>query len=270
MSAPKTVFLGAFGATIALVDPPSELAGDLVTQLVGRTSLALVDGPADAEYRFSWWREHRQAELWSGEELLRRHLADTPDELITSIVGGAHHGVACHARGFTFVHAGAVAIDGCAVVIPGASHFGKSTLVRALVEAGAGYLSDEFAVLDAGGRVHPYRKPLSLRDVPGEGRLVDVEELGGVHAVEPFEQGCVISTRYEAGVSFEPEPMAPGMLALELVANTVTIQRKPDEDTTAIAAFVRAARGWLGPRGDADEAAGLIAELVRGASAGIG
>ena len=53
------------------------------------------------------------------------------------------------------VHAGVVAFAGRAVVIPGPSHSGKSTLVQALVEAGATYLSDEFALLDEAGRVWP-------------------------------------------------------------------------------------------------------------------
>ncbi len=49
-----------------------------------------------------------------------------------------------------FVHAGAVAVgwQRQAILIPGRSFAGKTTLVKALVEAGAVYYSDEFAVLD--------------------------------------------------------------------------------------------------------------------------
>jgi hypothetical protein len=54
-----------------------------------------------------------------------------------------------------FVHAGVVAVGDRAILLPGMSFAGKSTLVAALVSTGATYLSDEFAVLDAAGLVHP-------------------------------------------------------------------------------------------------------------------
>ena len=49
------------------------------------------------------------------------------------------------------------------VVLLGRNGAGKSTLVAALVAAGARYYSDEFAPLDATGRVHPYRCDLNIR-----------------------------------------------------------------------------------------------------------
>src|SRR5918994_2119193 len=57
-----------------------------------------------------------------------------------------------------FVHAGVVGWRGRAILLPGASHAGKSTLVAALLRAGATYYSDEYAVLDLSGRVHPYAR----------------------------------------------------------------------------------------------------------------
>jgi hypothetical protein len=63
----------------------------------------------------------------------------------------------------TFVHAGVVGWNGRAILVPGRSRSGKTTLVAELVKAGAQYLSDEFAVLDGRGRVHPFAKPLSIR-----------------------------------------------------------------------------------------------------------
>lgn len=45
-----------------------------------------------------------------------------------------------------YVHAGVVAVDGAAVILPGLSRAGKSTLVLALVAAGARFLSDELLV----------------------------------------------------------------------------------------------------------------------------
>src|SRR5687768_13430354 len=60
------------------------------------------------------------------------------------------------ARGMVFVHAGAVGWKGKAIIIPGRSLSGKTSLVAELVRAGAIYYSDEYAVLDKDGRVYPY------------------------------------------------------------------------------------------------------------------
>ena len=65
-----------------------------------------------------------------------------------------------------FVHAGVVGWKDRAILIPGLSHSGKTTLVDQLIRAGATYYSDEYAVLDARGRVHPYPRALGMR-LPG-------------------------------------------------------------------------------------------------------
>ena len=71
--------------------------------------------------------------------------------------------VAEHARRRVFVHAGVVGWKDRAILIPGLSHSGKTTLVERLIRAGATYYSDEYAVLDERGRVHPYPRPLGMR-----------------------------------------------------------------------------------------------------------
>src|SRR6201989_340392 len=53
--------------------------------------------------------------------------------------------VAERARRRVFVHAGAVGWRGRAILIPGRSFSGKTTLVAELVKAGAKYYSDEYA-----------------------------------------------------------------------------------------------------------------------------
>jgi len=56
-----------------------------------------------------------------------------------------------------------VAWEGKGIVIPGRSFSGKSTLVAELLRAGATYYSDEYAVFDKHGRVHPFPKDLEMR-----------------------------------------------------------------------------------------------------------
>jgi hypothetical protein len=65
------------------------------------------------------------------------------------------------------LHAAAAVAGDRAVVLPGAMGAGKSTLVAGLVQAGAGYLTDEAAAIEPGtGRVRPYPKPISLGRPP--------------------------------------------------------------------------------------------------------
>ena len=71
------------------------------------------------------------------------------------------------ARERVFGHAGVVAHEGKALMVPARSMCGKSSLVKALLRAGAEYFSDEFAVLDTEGRVHPYPRRLSIRQPEG-------------------------------------------------------------------------------------------------------
>lgn len=63
--------------------------------------------------------------------------------------------------GLAVFHAGAVTANGRAVVLPGASNRGKSTLTTALVRAGFGYLTDEAAAIDA-GVVRAFPKSIAL------------------------------------------------------------------------------------------------------------
>src|SRR6267143_94986 len=66
------------------------------------------------------------------------------------------------ARRRVFVHAGVVGWKGRAIVVPGRSFSGKTSLVAELVRAGETYYSDEYAVFDSRGRVHPFPKPLEI------------------------------------------------------------------------------------------------------------
>src|SRR5260221_3989077 len=87
--------------------------------------------------------------------------------------------VAEYAPRRVFVHAGVVGWEDRAIVIPGLSHSGKTTLVDQLIRAGATYYSDEYAVLDGRGLVHPYARALGLR-MPNsnQSKKVQAEEIG--------------------------------------------------------------------------------------------
>lgn len=58
------------------------------------------------------------------------------------------------------LHASALAAGGRAVLFAGTSGAGKSSMATQALLKGLSYLSDEFALLDAAGHVHPFPRPL--------------------------------------------------------------------------------------------------------------
>ncbi|HBY94397.1 MAG TPA: hypothetical protein DEP84_10620, partial [Chloroflexi bacterium] len=92
-----------------------------------------------------------------------------------------------------FVHAGVIGWGGRAIVTPGRSLSGKTTLVAEFVRAGATYYSDEYAVLDRRGYVHPYPRPLAIREAAtAKPKKWPVEALGGTAGVVPLPVGLVV------------------------------------------------------------------------------
>jgi hypothetical protein len=187
-------------------------------------------------------------------------------ELSLLVLEGQVRGhVAMNSPDMTFVHAGAVAHHGRAMIFPGRSFSGKSTLVAALVRAGATYYSDEFAVLDADGLVHPYAKPLSLRpDPPTEEVDYAVEELGGTAGVEPLPLGLAVITNYQPGAQWQPQPVASGAAALALFSNAVNGRSEPAVAMRAVTRAVENAIALEGERGEADQIANDLLARVNG------
>jgi len=164
--------------------------------------------------------------------------------------------VAERARRRVFIHAGVVGWRERAIVIPGMSHAGKTTLVAALVRAGATYYSDEYAVFDAQGRVHPYARPLGIRDASGDRpRRCPVRELGGTPGSKPLAVGLVAVSEYREGGRWRPRALSPGQGALALLENTVSARRRPRAALEVLQQVVSQAPVLKGPRGEAEEAA---------------
>jgi hypothetical protein len=179
--------------------------------------------------------------------------------------------IALAAPEYIFVHAGVVADGNRAIVMPGLSFSGKTTLVRALVEAGALYYSDEFAAIDAQGRVHPYPKRLSVRPLLiGDDATLreptveyEVGQLGGTIGVEPVPIGMVISTRYRPGAHWEPEELFGGAQALILMEHALPARSRPEQTLRYLRNAVDGAVAFKGERGDANEFARLLLDTLR-------
>jgi hypothetical protein len=173
-------------------------------------------------------------------------------------------------RGYDFVHAGCVGWRGRAIVIPGRSMAGKSTLVDALVRAGATYYSDEYAVFDRRGRVHAFLRPIRLRRSDGSFRQIEVEE-GGIDAARrPLPLGLIVQTRYDAGAQWRPRALSPGEKLLALMPHAARANRAPAAVMRVLARAAEHAGGIETGRGDAAEAADWILHRQQEAAAPAG
>ncbi len=163
-----------------------------------------------------------------------------------------------------FVHAGVVAWRGKAVVIPGKSFSGKSTLTSALVKAGATYYSDEYAVLDVNGRVHHYARPLSIRENGGmtKAKKYTVESLGGRAGYKHLPVALVVVSKYKPGAKWRPRQLSAGEGVLELIANTVSARREPARVLSTLDLIVAGAPVLKGFRGDASQLVDFIFEAL--------
>ena len=161
---------------------------------------------------------------------------------------------------YVFVHAGVVRYRDRAILFPGRSFAGKSTLTAALLTAGAEYLSDDFAVIDDDGRVRPFHCPLRMRTSAGrlEKRPAD---FGAVSAVEPTQVCLIVDTEYRPGADFRPRRLTQGEGVLRMFAHAVAARSAPARVGSVLARVARNAACLAGPRGDAAETARRILNL---------
>ncbi len=112
------------------------------------------------------------------------------DSLVGQLQADIQICIAELARTRVFVHAGVVAWRGKAIIIPGRSQSGKSTLVQEFIKAGATYYSDEYALIDKHLRIHPFARPIQVRDArTHSGRTRSTaEDLGATIGRKPC--GC--------------------------------------------------------------------------------
>ncbi len=214
---------------------------------------------------FSLWVDPRDEEPRRPSRLYadRSRRARTRDlnELFAILESEIRQSVAAEARGRVFVHAGVVGWRGRAIVVPGRSRSGKTTLVAELVKAGAEYYSDEFAVLDADGRVHPFPKPLSIRGEGGcdvHARRQSAEELGGVCGREPLPVGLVVLAEHRRGASWRPRRLSAGQAVLGILSHTVPARLRPEDSLAALGCAVEGAVVLQGERGEARELASRL------------
>jgi hypothetical protein len=196
--------------------------------------------------------------LYADSEAIARTFAW--NELREALRGEVEKFLAGACRGRVFVHAGAVALNGRAVVIPGRSGSGKTTLVQAFLRAGATYLSDEYAVVDARGLVHAFPRLPMVRDTDGTQRRASKDAFPFTAPRKALPLGLVAVVPYDSAQPFRARDISAARGAFELMRNAPAARQRPDMILQALTRAAAEARAVQGTRGDADLA---VAELRR-------
>jgi len=162
------------------------------------------------------------------------------------------------------VHAGAVELSGRALLIPGLSHAGKSSLVAELLRRGAAHLSDEYALVDVEGNVHAYPRPLLLRDGSTKQALFLPGDLKARFATEPVPAGWIVAVEYQPEGMWDIRQISQGEGVMLLLRNTPHEMEQSPEMITQFTRCAASAKCYAGTRGDVVEAASRVLELISG------
>jgi hypothetical protein len=227
-----------------------EVLGKLVPFLpIGTQSSPLETASRTYELRFDDKRHKGLHVLYRNRRAIAR--ADDEAVLLDRFEADVTVYVAGAAPETTFVHAGVVAVNGRAIVLPGRSMVGKSRLVSELLRNGATFYSDEFAVLDGQGLVHPYPRPLQMRQ---DGETVQTrhpaEEFGAQIGTRPLSVALVALTSYKKAAVWRPKQLSSGKAVFELLRHTTGARRFPERALNTLRRVVQTAEVFQGSRGE--------------------
>jgi hypothetical protein len=158
------------------------------------------------------------------------------------------HCVAEYAWDRVFIHAGVVAWKGRGIICPGPSFAGKSTLIRSMLNSGATYYSDEYAVFDSNGYAHPFPVPICLREADGRGQIIAADHVG----TAPLNPSLVLFALYRKNGWWQPSTLTPGQTLLRLLQNSVSMRRNPHAVLKVLKEVTVATKGFAGERGEAE------------------
>lgn len=245
--------------------------------------------PANGEppvVRFQVMKKKRCLQIESAGRIIYRLTRDyhlcpfLMDEIRASCYG--------HVKDYLLVHAGAVVKNGRAILLPGKSESGKTTLTLGLTNHGYKYLTDEVsAIHHETTEVVPFQRPIYVwrwsrplrQEVSksfktyryrGEGqRWQYIVPQDG--AVIPGDARCkvdwIIFPKYVPKSKVVLKPIGGARAAVALLQRCWNAQLFPDRGLKILTGLVRRARCYTLEMGDLEEACKLIESTCRGESA---
>ncbi len=217
----------SYGVKVAIDCPDEVLLSNAELSvrmgLLGRVS---VIERSDADHIFLIWNREGQLRIEldgeyiseGGEEDNFLHFFETMVRIV----------IAEHAVDLVFLHSGAVAWNGKAIIFPADSFSGKSTIVSEFVKRGAIYYSDEYAIIDKDGLLYPFPRSISLRDYTVGFRRLEVSatSLGGISGTEPLPVAYVLLLKHQTNARFRPIRLSPGVGLMKIIPQAISLRFK--------------------------------------------
>jgi len=217
-------------------------------------------GQTDLNFRYRWNPSGVDSFYKDGERL---YGAARREKMLEYFGSEVRRTVAEFAVGRVFIHSGVVSWKGKAIIIPSKSLGGKTSLTAALIKRGALYYSDEYAILDEEGFVHPFPKTLSVRETKDHRLQIErpVEEIGGRAATEKAPVGMFLLTRFQPNARWNPKILTPAKGILEVINHTVPIRTDPGYVLKVLNRVVSGALVVESNRGDVSESVEQILDF---------
>ncbi len=235
------------------------------------------------------WRPQVEL-LCDGAQPFEPFPADTP---LPMFEWGANWLIGLRLHHRLLLHAGVLARDDLALVMPAVPGAGKSTLTAALAHAGWRLLSDEFGALDPEtGSFWPLIKPPVLKNRSIDvlrgfapqatiGRVYPATRKGDVAHVAPPPDAvagrhrparpfAIVLPHWHEGAEAQLEPVAPGLACSALAFNAFNYRVCGQDGFEAVARLARDVPAWQLTYGRLPEAIALLDALQARAKAPAG
>jgi hypothetical protein len=188
--------------------------------------------------------------------------APDPIEIVGNLIQAIDKTIVENLTTLRAVHAGVVVWREQAMLFPGSTHAGKSTLVAELLRRGATYFSDEYAMVDPEGFVHPYPRPLLMRYGSPDQRPMLASERNAEIGENAAPISWIFALQYDPRAALTLKEVPQSLALVFLLGNTPhALEQSPDMVSTFRRA-VSGARCFAGNRNDAEEAVDQILQLV--------
>lgn len=190
------------------------------------------------------------------------------------------HGLMLHRRELFYVHAGVVRVGDAAIVLPGLSRAGKSTLALALVQQGAQLVSDEVLAFDPrSGLVEPVLRAIKIRDAcveyfpalasrfvgTGECRFLPFDDARGVAAGRAASRArvrMVVAPSWQATASDDLIEISQGEAILELTKSALNFGTHREASIDHLVALVEHAVSYRLAWNEPNAAAAILLDAL--------
>jgi hypothetical protein len=88
-----------------------------------------------------------------------------------------------------------------------------------------------------------------------------VEQLGGIAGTEPLPLGLIVVTQFRLDATWQPRTLSQGEAVIQLVANTIPAQARPEETMAAVRAAVEGS-GAVALEGERGDAEAMVQQLL--------